>query len=100
MVQQLTNALAFLMGKQQHFRIKFRQYDDAKHVFFPHYNPVSPPCNGDIVAFVWGDTIKFGVSLSDAVGALELQLLSRKTPLSGTRVFIPAGRLIAIFLPE
>jgi len=104
MAQALTRQLAYLLGKKQHFRIRFRQYDEAETVFFPHYPKgdveKAPVCNGDVVAFFWSDTIKFGVATEDSIGKLSLRLLGRRAPTAGTKVYLPAGRLVCTFLPE
>jgi len=104
MVQALTRQLAFLIGKQEHFRIRFRQYDGAEAVFFPSYPKGNREeysiCNGDIVAFFWSDTIRFGISMEDSIGTMSVKLLGRKAPMSNVKVFLPAGRLVCTFLPE
>lgn len=61
MVQTITAELTEKINRRKVFYIKFPHIDD-EHIYYPNYKfrYVDPQID-DIVAWIWGDVVKFGV---------------------------------------
>ncbi|MHA2068780.1 MAG: hypothetical protein ACXABY_30820 [Candidatus Thorarchaeota archaeon] len=98
-MQKLSMDLAFLLGGRKHFKIKFRQYDTGTHIFYPCYEKPSENVTvGDIVAWLWSDSLKFGCVNKVYDEHVRVTLITRKYA-QGVQVMFSPKDILCIFKP-
>jgi len=99
-MQELSSTLTQLLKNKQHFKIKFNKYDGGIHTFYPNYkNCVPNVCMGDIVAWIWGDSLKFGLILKVMDLRLYVELIIRRDSNSQIKLSIDRRIISCIFQP-
>ncbi len=77
-MQPLTVELTQLVLAKAQFRIKFNQYDGGIHIFYPNYdNPAGRICCADVIAWVWGNSLRFGIVHRVTGGQVKIKMITR-----------------------
>ena len=77
-MQRLSGILTDLIGQRRQFKIKFRQYDDGEHVHYPNYAlPDKRVAYGDLIAWMWGNSIRIGLVASIKDNAVKVTIIGR-----------------------
>jgi hypothetical protein len=101
-MQALTRHLTGLIYERKQFKIKFQQYDNGTHIFYPNYHHCrTNVCNGDLVAWMWGNSLKIGLVKVIKGESLKVRIVGRKGPNSMlVQATFDKRQLLCIFQPD
>jgi len=100
-MQALTRHLATLLYEKKQFKIKFQQYDDGKHIFYPnYYNCRIDVSHGDLIAWMWGNSLKIGLVKVIKRESIKVVIVGRQKHKKKVQTALDKRQLICIFQPD
>ena len=102
-MQGLTRHLTGLLYERKQFKIKFRQYDGGEHIFYPNYhNCRTNISHGDLVAWMWGNSLKIGLVSRIKGEDVKVTMVGRKNRVGPMKVqyAFQLQQLLCIFQPD